>query len=326
MNPNKEILFKFDVNKFLIIFLYIKTISKQPEIKNNRNILNIECIFLSVVTESMKGRTTCPKCKHQFILDVPKDCERHEAVCPKCEKKFIIKAISSDKKSDEECLWEEYGEPRKTILSSIKRKTNRPKIASILLICVFILGLTNSVFSETFITTSMDLASGIGLKGSIKIQVTDLSNNSLENINIKINEINGTTNQKGIFYKEDIELGIQTLKILSNKYENQTNEILITPFLGTESTIKLENGSSNKISTYDSTGCSIIFAIFSIFALLGAITTLKRQHLDVSIVGSLIGIFTFGFFFIGSILSIIAFIIIMRVRDEFENGKKGKIF
>lgn len=302
------------------------TISKHPEFKNYRNILNIECIFLSVVTELMKGRTICPKCKHEFILDVPKDCEKHKVVCPKCENNFNIRAIPPNQKSNDECTWEEYGEPRKTILSAIKRKTNRPKIASILLICVFILGLTNSVFSETFISTSMDVASGIGLKGSIKIQVTDMSNNSLENINIELNEINGTTNQKGIFYKEDIELGIQTLKISSNKYENQTNEILITPFFSTESTIKLENGSSNKKSNYDATGCSIIFAIFSIFALLGAITSLKRQHLDVSIVGSLIGIFTFGFFFIGSILSIIAFIIIMRARDEFENGKKGKIF
>ena len=69
-----------------------------------------------------------------------------------------------------------------------------------------------------------------------------------------------------------------------------------------------------------------MFGIFSIFALMGAITCFKRQHLDVASVGSLIGIFSFGFFFIGSILSIIAFVLIMKSREEFENGKKGKIF
>ena len=274
----------------------------------------------------MKGKTTCPKCKHEFVLDVPKNCEKHEVVCPKCKNKFFIRAKSPNQKSDEECSWVEYGEPRKTILSSIKRNTNRPKISAILLMCVFILGITTAIFSETFITTSMDVASGVGLTGSVEILVTDLSNNSLENINIEINGKTGTTNQKGIFFAENIELGIQTLKISSNIYENQTREILITPFFNIESTFKIEQGASNKKSSYDAIGCSIIFAIFSIFALLGAITSFKRQHLDVAIVGSLIGIFTFGFFFIGSILSIIAFVFIMKSREEFENGKKGKIF
>ena len=274
----------------------------------------------------MKGRTTCPKCKNKFILDVPKDCQKHEVVCPKCEKKFFIRAKSSSSKSDDGCLWEEYGEPRKTVLSAIKRKTNRPKIATVLLICVFILGITNTVFSETFITSSMDVASSMGLTGSVTIIITDIENNTLGNINIEINDKIGSTDKNGIFTSEKVELGIQTLKITSNNYGNRTNEILITPFFDTESTIILEQGNSNKQNDFDSTGCSIIFGIFSIFAFLGALTSFRRQHLDVAIVGSLISIFTFGFFFIGSILSIVAFVLIMKSREEFENGKKGKIF
>jgi hypothetical protein len=77
---------------------------------------------------------------------------------------------------------------------------------------------------------------------------------------------------------------------------------------------------------FDSSGCTFILAIFSIFALVGVVACLKRRNLDAAIVGSLIGIFSFGFFFIGSIISIIACILIWKSKEEFENGNKGKIF
>ena len=48
----------------------------------------------------MKGRATCPKCKKEFILDIP-DKEKHEVVCPKCNHKFSIKAKCDDSKSFE---------------------------------------------------------------------------------------------------------------------------------------------------------------------------------------------------------------------------------
>ena len=66
--------------------------------------------------------------------------------------------------------------------------------------------------------------------------------------------------------------------------------------------------------------------IFSVFALLGAFTTWKRKNFDVSVAGSLIGLFSFGFFLIGSILSIIAFVLIIKSKEEFDDGKQGKVF
>jgi hypothetical protein len=53
---------------------------------------------------------------------------------------------------------------------------------------------------------------------------------------------------------------------------------------------------------------------------------LKRKHFDVAVAGSIISIFSFGFFLIGAIISIIAFIIIMKCKEEFDDGKKGKTF
>ena len=39
----------------------------------------------------MKGRATCPKCKHSFILNLPDDKKKHEVECPNCKSKFTIK-------------------------------------------------------------------------------------------------------------------------------------------------------------------------------------------------------------------------------------------
>ncbi len=273
----------------------------------------------------MKGRTICPKCKNELILDLP-DKGKHEVVCPKCNNTFSIQKCD-DSVSFQECSWEEHGEPRKTVLSSMKPKTKMPMIAAIILSCVFIIGITTAAFSESFIDSSLDVASYAGLTGSIKILVTDQSNNTLSNVNIKINDINGVTNSEGYFSTEKIELGIQKLVISNENYKNQTREILVTPFFKFESTITLENQSGNeKNIQFNSTGCAIILVIFSVIALIGAISCLKRQHFDIAIVGALIGIFSFGFFLIGSILAIIAFIMIFKSKDEFENGKKGKIF
>ena len=160
-----------------------------------------------------KGRTICPNCKKEIILDLPDKVKKFEVVCPNCNNRFFIQAKSDDIKSKDECLWIEHGEPRKTILSGRKPKTNKPKIAGILLICVLTIGIVTAVFSETFIISSLNVASGFGITGSVKIKVIDLSNNTIDNATIKINGINGMTNEDGVFNVDNVKLGIQTIEI-----------------------------------------------------------------------------------------------------------------
>jgi hypothetical protein len=270
----------------------------------------------------MRGKTTCPDCKHSFTIDLPARDEKHEIVCPKCKKKFNVKV----KCTEEECTWEEHGEPRKTILSKNIAITNKPMIAAILLTCVFILGVTTSVYSEEFIVNSLDVASGIGLKGNVKITTIDIENNSVSNATIIINNISRDTNSKGIANFKDIELGIQTMEVSKEEYF-QKQEILVTPFISTEIEILVEEeNTSEETIEFDTLGCTFIILIFSVFALLGAIACFKRRNLDVAVAGSIIGIFSFGFFLIGLILSIIAFVLIMKSRDEFRDAKKGRVF
>lgn len=280
-----------------------------------------------MVTHLMKGRTICPKCNHEFVFDLQDDEKKQDVICPKCSKKFTIKPKPSKSGTEKECSWEEHGEPRKTILSKIKPKTKMPMVAAILLICIFIIGTTTAFFSETFINSTSDIGSQIGLSGSIEILVTDLENNSLENALIIINDNNKYTNNKGILSLDDVKLGIISLKISLSGYKDKTTEILVTPFVTTKSTIRLEEGSGVSEKTdFDNLGCSFVLIIFTVFALIAFVACLKRQHFDVAIAGSLLSIFSFGFFFVCSILSIITFVIILKSREEFKNGKKGKIF
>ena len=88
----------------------------------------------------MKGRTICPKCKKEFVMEVPDYSEKHMVTCPHCTHSFVIKRVCEQNQEKDECGWEEHGEPRKTILSSLKKKTNRPMIASFLLLTIGVLG------------------------------------------------------------------------------------------------------------------------------------------------------------------------------------------
>ena len=187
----------------------------------------------------MKGKTICPKCKNEFILDLTEDKKIHDVICPKCKYKFSVEPKCNSK----ELKWEEYGEPRKTILSCIKPRSKKPIIASILLIVVFLIGISTAVFFNTFIQTTVNAISYLD------------------------------------FLKGDINIAL-----------------------------------------------SVLIIIFSVFALIAIFTCIKRKYFILAMSSSFIAIFSFGFFFIGSIISIIAFMLIFISRDEFKDENKGKIF
>ena len=135
----------------------------------------------------------------------------------------------------------------------------------------------------------------------------------------------GNTNIDGIYVVNNISLGFKEIEILLPENNSIKKEILILPFIASINEIIIDENIED-YSSYDSTGCAIILLIFSCIALLGGISTYMRKNFDVAIVGSFLGIFSFGFFMIGSLLSIISFFIILKCKEEFENEKKGKSF
>ena len=262
----------------------------------------------------MKGRTTCPKCKHEFILDVENDEETHKATCPNCNNDFNIKTSEHDK--DEGCTWEEHGEPRKTILSSIKPRTNKPMIAAVLLVIVFSMGITTAVFSETFLETSIDIASGIGIKGTVEISIINHLNQSIDNVSVTINNDTIDTDIDGLAHLENVTLGVQSVYINKSGHKNIEREILVLPFIVTGHEIKIKEGIENTNVAFDTLGCSLIFAILSVFSLISAVACLKREHFDVAVAGSIIGLFSIGFFLIGAVISIICLLYTSDAADE----------
>jgi DNA-directed RNA polymerase subunit RPC12/RpoP len=281
---------------------------------------------MPAVVNYIKGRTKCTKCKHEFVLDVSDNDKKLEAVCPSCNNKFTIQAADSSSES-EDGDWEEHGESRKTILSSAKPKTNKPKIAAVILICVFVIGLSTSVFSEAFVESSMYALSSLGMKGTVEIHVKNNLNESIENISVEIEDF-GSVKKTGneSYVAHNVQLGIKDLKINAPGYENITQEILVTPLFTSYQDITMKKGVGNEPIFFDTVGFSFIFVVFSIFSLIAAIACFKRVHFDTAAVCCILSIFSLGFFLIGLILGVIAFIIILKSKEEFDNGKKGKVF
>jgi len=274
----------------------------------------------------VKGRTTCPQCNQEFVVDVPDNTETHGVTCPHCAHEFTIKTKDCKNKNSEECSWEEHGEPRKTILSAIKPRTGKPTIAAILLVAVFVIGTFTAFFAEPFVESSLDALSDLGAKGSLEFTILNTTNASLSFVNITINGVQQKTNEVGFFSSNNVSLGIQTVEFSYRGYKTLECEILVTPLLSPSRDIHMQEGVGKETRKFNGIGCATIFMIFSVFALLGAVSIYQRKNFDIAVAGSLIGALSFGFFFIGSILSIIAFFIIMRCREEFHNGKKGRTF
>ena len=63
--------------------------------------------------------------------------------------------------------------------------------------------------------------------------------------------------------------------------------------------------------------CGGIFIVLSIITLLGGVMALRRKMWALALVGSILGLFTFGFYGISSILSLVGLIILAISRKEF---------
>ena len=63
--------------------------------------------------------------------------------------------------------------------------------------------------------------------------------------------------------------------------------------------------------------CGVIGLIFAIFALIGGIVAFQKKYWGVALAGSILGLLSLGWFFLGSIFSLIALVLIAISRNEF---------
>jgi len=286
----------------------------------------------------MKKMTMCPRCTKAFAADAKDGIEQETVTCPNCGYMINTKEKVKSKQhchdvslnGVDECAWEERGEKRKTILTSMKPRTDRPMFASLLLAAVVIIGISSAVFPEAYLQAPLDVLFAAGLSGTITITIYNQSGIPLENMVVWIDSsLKKMTNSTGSTIIDNVPLGKQYLHVSSsNESAGELKELFFLP-IHSSSDITVTNQSGELRITNQSTNivwCSSIVLLLSIVCMFGFFASWKRQYFDVAFVGSIIGIGTIGFYFIGTILSVIALILLMKSKEEFDNGKKGKSF
>lgn len=106
----------------------------------------------------MQVKSTCPNCHREVVTEFDKPTQQAMISCPHCEHSYTIHGTACP--PAEVCTWEELGEPRKTVLSSIRPRTHRLLAASLLLVVLGILGL---VTAGVVYTGQEDFLPGINL-------------------------------------------------------------------------------------------------------------------------------------------------------------------
>jgi len=286
----------------------------------------------------MKGRIRCPHCGKDFTANARDDSTRVTTTCPNCGHKIAVtfdrrtgqECKDQSLETSEECDWEERGEPRKTILTSIQPRTDKPMIASMLLLIIIIIGFTSAVYPEAYLQTPLDLLSASGTYAQITVIIKDQNGTPLENISVWVNPSSKSmTNGSGYATLENISLGKQRIYVSPTiTGPAVSKDIYILPGdVNTDITISNDTGTITSVdSPQNLIWSSFVVIILSIVSIFGFIASWKRQHFDVALVCSIVSIFTIGFYFIGSVLGFIAVILILRSKEEFNDGKKGKSF
>ncbi len=271
----------------------------------------------------MKGRTRCPHCSTEFIVEVEEGKEKAEAVCPTCGHRFIIKPCDTTEDDEDECTWEEYGEPRKTILSSKKPHTDKPILAAFLLIGVSIICLSAAAAPTYIVETPVAPLSFVGVKSSLLIHVSDERGMPQPNISIYIEGYSRVTNESGEAIINQLTPGIKIVSIQLPGNKVIKREVFIPPFIQSTCNISYMDPPYTPVNLV---WCQTILIIFSILSILGAYASFNRRYPDLAMFGGVIGILSIGFFMINIILGALAILLIVSSKEEFEDGKKGKHF
>lgn len=121
----------------------------------------------------MKIQVVCPQCTKEILFDEVTETEVYEVTCQHCKYSFIVRPSDIEAQQEQECDWEENGEQRKTLLCAMKKISNKPNIAAILLCIMGGLGL--------FTASILDSELGAMLPGINNI-LSFLSNNNTDGI------------------------------------------------------------------------------------------------------------------------------------------------
>ena len=154
----------------------------------------------------------------------------------------------------------------------------------------------------------------------------------LKDVEITMDGQNWTwaTNEQGRFYIYDVEGGIREITFNLEDYQEQTQKVELEAGRINVVNVVLEEGECSSNCKYiDKTFevsnpaevsllLSILIILFSTMTLYGSIAALRKSNFGAALMGSVAGILSYGFL-LGSILSIVAMLMIFSDRDVFES-------
>ena len=303
----------------------------------------------------------CPSCGQSMKI---KTSFGEKVSCPACEDVFSIKdgqleakkeIVDSEKEMKKEKIMGKIGDIKNTIKNGNTSSNNleyenainnfwnpdgNTAWAGIILVIVALLGFFAGGTYFMHWTEYETIVDDVGLVNVQGVIQTD-DGNPLENVEITLNGQNWTwtSNEQGRFYIYDVEGGIREITFNLENYEEQTQKIeLEVGRINVVNAILEEGNCSSDCGYIDKTFevdnpaeislvLSVIIILFSVVTLYGSIAALRKSDFSMALIGSIAGVLSYGFM-LGSILSIVAMLMIFSDRDAFEsvlNTKKENL-
>jgi len=266
----------------------------------------------------MKGKSRCPHCKESVVVDVPDGLSGEQVVtCPNCGMKFKVNV-------DEKYSWESEA-PMIHPSVHLKTRSMKPVIAGILLVIIFLSGIAMS----GILLFSLDSLSNINVPSEFEGKVVDSGGKALESINVSVvghPEIHAVTDSNGKFLIKNITSGKQTLIFTGDGYGNLTAKVFVLPWNITLPYDKFVMGNEQReqksliIKVFDlRVALSAFIIAMSTAALVGGIAAIARKRFGIALIGAVLGTISGMFTVVGIVLGIIAIVLLLLSKDEFES-------
>lgn len=267
----------------------------------------------------MKGKAHCPHCKHNVVVEVPDGAGGEQIVaCPQCGMQFKVNV-------DEPYSWEDEA-PLIHPAVHLKSRSMKPSVAGLLLIIIFLLGIVIS----GVLFFSLDVVGDIHMESQFRGTVVDEDGKAVAGVTVTVidhPELIAVTDAEGRFSFPNITSGQQELQFTSDGYKTLIAKVFIFPWNVSilREQFVLETGEGTE--QYKSLAIRVlemgpllaaVVAALSIVVLVGGIMALLRRHFMVAVVGAVCGIVAGFFSIIGIPLGIVALILLLLSREEFQ--------
>jgi len=272
---------------------------------------------------TMKGKTKCPYCGKYVIIEVPDGATGLQTItCPNCGMKIKVNVEEHETPNLPSPI--ENESPIHPTIRKIK-PSSKPMLAGVLLLTVFLLGI---VMGGIVLTHENVLSHG---SGDYAGKIIDNNGHALKGVIVTIEKenISVTSDDNGEFFFENVSAGKHTIDLKKEGYVNIRAGIFVLPIkspIKPKFVMKKGEGTENEkgliLRAIDALPViSTTIIIISFLPLIGAIFCFMKKYFFIAIISSIAGIFSIGFF-IGSILSIIALVILLLSREEFGDEVK----